>query len=273
MPMSFYKNLSSVVFAGGLLVGATISMTPMALAGDAAFSFPARDSGLTSTVVFSGIDFANESTATYSGLIKAFNGDLSKDGFLFRAVGVFAAYEYDTIINNDRTRIDGDAWLADVMLGYQFLHPGLRTAVYIGAQYQEQDLTPSDPSNKVRGDEVGFKVVGELETDNTSPFYVGLIGAYSTDFDTYWARARVGLQSRGYTYGVEGVALGNEGYDNQRLGGFVDIPFPIGPLYGEVSVYAGYQFADEGKNDGVDGTGGLGGARGAYGGVGYSFSF
>lgn len=230
-------------------------------------------SGTTSTVVFSGLDFAKDSNVGYSGFITALNRDLSKDGLMFRAVGVYAGYEYDTFIGSSRATIDGDAWIGDVMVGYQFFRPGFRTAVYIGAEYQDHDLTPNDPSNEVNGDEAGFKVVGELDTDESSRLYVGLIGAYSTAFDSYWARARVGLRHYDYIFGVEGVFGGNEGYDNQRAGAFVDIPVPIGPLSGTISLSGGYQFVNDDDDDGSDGFGGLGGGEGVYGGIGYSFSF
>lgn len=222
--------------------------------------------GATSTVVFSGIDFSKDSYAGWTGLIVSLDRDLSKSGFMFRAVGVHAGYEYDTTFGATPVVIDGDAWIGDVMIGYQAVHPALRAAVYVGIEYQDHDLTPDDPSNRVNGDEAGFKVVGELESPWDSPFYFGLIGAYSTAYDTYWTRGRLGLRHDGLLFGVEGSASGNDGYDNQRLGGFFEFPVPMGPLTGYVSLHGGYQFADEGEA-------GLGGGRGAYGGVGYSFSF
>lgn len=222
--------------------------------------------GATSTVVFSGIDFSKDSYAGWTGLIVSLERDLGKSGFMFRAVGVHAGYEYDTTFGTTPAVIDGDAWIGDVMIGYQAVHPALRAAAYIGIEYQDHDLTPDDPSNRVNGDEAGFKVVGELESPWDSRFYFGAIGAYSTAYDTYWTRGRLGLRHDGLLFGVEGGASGNDGYDNQRLGGFFEFPVPMGPLTGYVALHGGYQFADEGEA-------GLGGGRGAYGGVGYSFSF
>ena len=220
------------------------------------------DHGPTSTVVFSGVDFAQDSYAAWSGIIVSLERDLSKNGFMFRAVGVNAGYEYDTVGGE----IDGDAWIGDVMLGYQFYHRGIRAAAYIGAEYQDHDLTPNDPTNEVNGDEAGFKVVAELDSPYNSRFYYSLIGSYSTAFDTYWTRARVGLRHDRFLFGVEGGGSGNEGYDAQRIGGFLDFPVPMGPLAGNVTLNGGYQFADED-------AAGFGGGEGAYGGIGYSFSF
>lgn len=223
----------------------------------------AENSGATSSVVFSGIDFADDSIAAYTGIIVAANRDLGKDGVLFRAVGVNAQFEYET----GPDVIDGDGWFLDAMIGYQFLRTGYRIAGYIGVEYQDYDLTPNDPGNSVNGDEVGFKVVGEFETDATSRLYLGALASYSTAFDTYWARGRVGLRHEDWIFGVEGGGSGNEGYDVQRIGGFVDVPLPMGPLEGRLSGYLGHQFADEGDEFG------LGGGEGLYGGVGYSFAF
>ena len=222
-------------------------------------------SSTTSAVTFSGIDFAEDSIAGYTGIIVAGNRDLGRDGILFRVVGVNANFEYDTILGGP-TVIDGDGWLFDAMVGYQWLRSGVRFAAYVGVDYQSFDLTPNDPFNVVNGDEVGFKVVGEFETDASSRLYVGVLASYSTAFDTYWTRGRLGLRHEGMIFGIEGGASGNEGYDVQRVGGFVDFAVPLGTLSSRVTVYGGYQFADEG---GI----GLGGGEGAYGGIGYSFSF
>jgi hypothetical protein len=225
-------------------------------------------SGTTSKVVFSGIDFADDSIAGYTGIIVSANRDLGKDGILFRLVGVNAQYEYDTTLPGPTPAvIDGDGWFLDAMVGYQFLRTGYRIAGYIGVDYQDHDLTPNDPFNSVNGDEVGFKVVGEFETDDTSRLYLGALASYSTAFDTYWARGRVGLRHEDWIFGVEGGGSGNEGYDVQRIGGFVDMPLAMGPLSGRLTGYAGHQFADD------EDSFGLGGGEGLYGGVGYSFSF
>jgi hypothetical protein len=225
------------------------------------------DSYTTSKVVFSGIDFADDSVAGYTGIVVAANGNLGQDGLLFRAVGVNAQYEYDSTIGGAPAIIDGDAWMLDAMVGYQWLRPGFRFGTYIGVEYQDHDLTPDDPTNSVNGDEVGFKVVGDFETDASSRLYLAALASYSTAFDTYWARGRVGLRHQDWIFGVEGGGSGNEGYDVQRIGGFVDLPLPMGPLTGRLTGYVGHQFADD--EDGF----GLGGGEGVYGGVGYSFSF
>lgn len=245
---------------------ATATVASLSLLADPASAFERHtSSGPTSTVVFTGGDVAHDAFSFHAGVIKSLNGDLGKDGVMLRALGVYVDYEYDTDFGQGRIGIDGDAGIFDLMLGYQWFHPGHhRVAVYIGAEYQHHDLSPDDPFNDVNGTEWGFKVAGEFETDSSSHLYVNLLGSYSTAYDTYWTRGRVGTRLDRFVLGVEGVLHGNDGYDAQRLGGFLNIP--LGIHYGILSVSSGYQWADED-------SAGFGGGSGAYGSAGVSFAF
>jgi hypothetical protein len=222
----------------------------------------------TSIAVFSGIDVVEDATTTYTGFVAALNRDLSKDGFLVRGVGVFVSYEYGTVDGaSNPITIDGDAPIIDLMVGYQFIRPGIRSAIYIGGEYQNHDLTPDDPANRVRGDEFGFKVAAEIETAATSQLYASLLGSYSTAFDTYWARGRLGWNFGRFIVGPEGGVSGNEGYDAQRVGGFVKFPVALGTRNFDVSVAAGHQFLSN------DSTSSSGGGEGVYVSAGFSTSF
>lgn len=246
---------------------ATAAAIGLSLFTGAASAFEHRTgSGPTSTVVFTGVDVAHDAFSFHAGVIKSLNGDLGKDGVMLRALGVYVDYEYGTydLSTDDRRTIDGDAGIFDLMLGYQWFGPGHRVAAYIGAEYQDHDLSPDDPFNDVDGSEWGFKVAGEFETDASSHLYVGLLGSYSTAYDTYWTRGRIGGRVDRFVVGIEGLLHGNEGYDAQRLGAFVNIP--LGFNYGVLSVSAGHQWADEDSS-------GFGGGQGAYGTAGVSFAF
>ena len=100
------------------------------------------------------------------------------------------------------------------MIGYKISRGHIWAAAYIGVDYQSYDLTPDDLSSPVRGSEVGFKVAADVATLRTgSPLYFSLSGLYSTAFDSYWARARVGLNQGHMTFGPEAIAMGNDGFD------------------------------------------------------------
>ena len=229
-----------------------------AYAGDGGPDRPLRG------VVFSGVDGVEGSRYFYDGIIVAWNGDLSRDGILLRAYGARVDY--------DRNPGDGRGLQGDVMVGYKFSRGPMWGSIFVGVDYQDFRLSPDDPTDEVRGSEFGFKVAGDISTAYGSPIYAALAGSYSTAFDTYWARARVGVHRDKLTWGPEAIVMGNEGFDAQRLGGFItwhDLSiFRMRPF--DLTISAGHQFV----NDDNSGTiGGSGGGEGTYGAISFSMVF
>jgi hypothetical protein len=157
------------------------------------------------------------------------------------------------------------------MLGYLWVRPGAAVGLYIGADYHDHDLTPNDVSNSVRGDEMGLRVGGDVRLYGPQ-HYFSLEGYYSTAFDTYWSRARVGMNLGRFIIGPEAGADGNEGYDAQRLGAFamfkLDMFGTRNPA--ELTIHGGYQFVDDDNGSSVASTSG---GEGAYAGFNLSFAF
>jgi Cellulose biosynthesis protein BcsS len=216
-----------------------------------------------SLVLFSGFDVAKDSTYLFQGAVLALNRDLAKDGFMLRAYVGHADYEYDS----GNVRISGSDWQYDAMIGYKIGRGAMWAAAYIGIDYQDHKLTPKDPTNPVSGSEVGFKVALDAATLRTEgPLYASLSGNYSTAFDSYWARGRVGMNHGHMTFGPEVVALGNSGFDATRVGGFFTFDVKITPtLPLELTISAGHQFVSGDSNGGS--LGGSSGGEGAYVGV------
>jgi hypothetical protein len=175
-----------------------------------------------STVVFNSSEYKSDTRYSYLGLATALNGNLASDGLLFRAMGSYGNYEYDPIVG---TQVDTDHFGGEIGLGYQVYSGGMRFAAYAMADYQNHDREGFDAASVVVDDEWGFKGQLEAETAANAPLYVSLVGNYSTAFDSYWSRARVGwnLGSAGWnlTIGPEIMGLGNEDYDQIRYGAFV----------------------------------------------------
>lgn len=195
-------------------------------------------------VMISGGDITRNADEAYSGVYYAFNGDISRDGFILRLLGTRGFYEY----NVSGTQFDANYWQGDVMIGYQWIRGGTDIGVYVGVDYQDHKITPDDPLNKLRGSEVGFKVGLDIESNdrNTTGIYYALIGSYSTAFDSYYALARVGRKVGRFTVGPEGWVLGDESGDGQRLGMFVSFDVPLGrDLAGTFTVSGGHQFGDD----------------------------
>ena len=216
-------------------------------------------------VLFSGFDAVEDANYSFQGLIYSFNRDIGRDGFVLRLYGSHVDYEYDTVAVPGGV-VDGDGWQGDAMIGYKVSRGHLWAAGYIGIDYQDHDLTPNDPFNPVNRSEVGFKVVADVATlRHGTPLYFGLSGQYSTAFDSYWARARAGLNRDRFTFGPEAIALGSDSFDAQRVGGFLTFDLNLVPRMPiEVTLSGGYQFLDD---NGGGFRGGSGGGEGAYGGI------
>lgn len=217
-----------------------------------------------SVVTFSGADWVKDASYFYSGVILALNRDLARDGLRLKGFAGVPLYEY----NSNGIKFDGDGVQADLMIGYSWIRPFLTFSAYVGIDYQDYDVTPHDPDSKVTGSETGFKVSADLSSAYDSPFYINLIGSYSTAFDSYWTRSRIGYNGGRLVIGPEVVAMGNEGYRAHRIGGFVSIPLELtSGVHSEISAHLGHQYVDE------DEGGSFHGGEGTYGGIDFSLVF
>ena len=262
------KNLAPKIAA--VTLGLAYATATPTLAGGNGGSF--KDSGgyqPTWIATYTGADWAKDSFYTYSGAVVSLQRDLSRSGFVFQGFAGYGSYEYSSP-GVPGGVVDGDVSQLAAMLGYLWVRPGAAVGLYIGADYHDHDLTPNDPFNSVSGDEVGFRVGGDIRLIGPS-YYFTLEGYYSTAFDTYWSRARAGLNLGHFIIGPEAGAHGNDGYDAQRLGGFVmfKLDFLGTRNPAELTLHAGYQFLDD---DGP-GVASAAGGEGAYGGFNLSFAF
>jgi hypothetical protein len=203
-------------------------------------------------VIFSGFDAIKDARYLYNGVILALNRDIGKDGFVLRAYGSHTDYEYS---RGTAGVVAGDAWQGDAMIGYKVGRDRWWAAAYIGVDYQSFHLTPDDPSSLVRGSKTGFKVAADMATlRDQSPFYFSASGNYSTAFESYWARGRIGANVHRVTFGPEFVALGNKGFEATRVGGFVtfDLPLTRANVF-EVTLSAGQQSLGSSSSSGSSG--------------------
>ena len=184
-----------------------------------------------STQAFGGFSFSPNAWYGYAGASTAINGDLYKDGVVARASIGGGQYDYSTVAVTGG-KVDADVVAVDIMGGYQkYFSLGYgqkvsRGTLYAGADYQNHSLSPSDSSARVKGGEYGFKTLAELNLNVTDQISAQLIGSYSTGFNTYWSRERVGYDIGFGTVGPEFTFLGNKSFDQRRFGAYI----------GEVSV-------------------------------------
>ena len=191
-----------------------------------------------STVLFAGGDGQKNSYYTYAGGIYAFNGNLAYDGLLFRTTGLYGDYDYSStaVVGG---RVDADVINFNAMVGYQkFLHP-VFARLYVGVEVSDHNLSPNNPLDKNRGTDVGFKIQGEIETYYSSPIYGNLVASFGTAKESYWARGRVGYNTGNLIIGPEALLVGDQEYDEQRVGGFATLrDFGLGAT--QFSVALGY---------------------------------
>jgi hypothetical protein len=212
-------------------------------------------------VLFSGGEVAKNSWEAYDGGIFALNRNITTNGVLIRAMGSYGKYEYTNNTPGPNTEHDGRMLQGDLMLGYQWVTPDRHFALYAGVDHIDHHISPADITNPVSGNETGFKVAWETESNRSLPFYYALEGSYSTAFDTYYVLGRLGANRNGLIIGPEAWALGDETGNATRLGAFLSFNTNlIRDHYSEVTLSAGYQWVDPGP----DNCGTFFGSEGAY---------
>jgi len=211
-----------------------------------------------SIVTVSGGEITNGAWESYTGAYFAFNRDFNRDGFFGRIYGSYGSYEDRTSVDAPvagRSKVDGDYWTGDVMLGHQWVRGGLDIAIMLGGEYQKRKRTelfypgglPPAEGFRDTDHEWGFKVGASIESNGNDnrPVYFALEGTYSTAFESYYALGRVGYDFGRFTFGPEAWALGDDSGDAQRVGAFLKLDIPFGTTYSTLIASGGYQFANE----------------------------
>lgn len=202
-----------------------------------------------STSVFTGFEAGEDSYTLYAGAVTAFNRDINSSGGVLRFSAAYGEYEYDTTSVAGGT-VDIEGVSTDLMIGYQWVSDSSVTAVYFGADYRDNSLSPEDPSNSTSGDETGAKLQVEAFATGSSFSGSSVIASYSTAYETYFVRGRLGFGMGNLSAGPELAFLGNEEYDGYKAGLFVG-----GIALGDstnMSVNAGYSESDgSGSGDSV----------------------
>jgi hypothetical protein len=219
---------------------------------------------------YSELDVTEGSFFASTELYASLRGDWSRPGFLLHVYYGAGFYDY----RNSDVRggeVDVVPMSADLMIGYYgVIGETAYWNIMIGVGVENNDLDRNDRSNPVRGSEVGFKVAGEIESDDElRKFYYHLEGDYTTAFDTYWSRVRLGYGVGRMKVGPEGTFYGDETFNSQRIGAFLRFPVGLFQSLDPVIIFAGgYEFVhsdDSGPGD-IDGFGSSGGSGdGAFG--------
>jgi hypothetical protein len=174
--------------------------------------------------------------------------------------------------------ISGTQWQGAGLVGYQIVRDAVTYAVYAGVDTQSITLTPSDPTNAARGQDTGAKFIAEMDTDKAKSFYAEFYGSYSTAFDTYFVRGRLGdkygagAKESQMAFGPEVSFLGDKSYDAQRLGLFIMLPLKLDRNTNiDVIAAGGYQWVSGNGTAGTDPS--IAGGKGGYATLSFSLPF
>jgi Cellulose biosynthesis protein BcsS len=153
----------------------------------------------------------------YGGILYA-PGGMGISGLRLAAFGQYGRYRYSN--DDDGTTFKGRFASVDLLAGYSHVVQNGAVTLAIGANYQDQRVTPFDPGNSVQGERWGFKVQGDFWVNPTQQTLVVGIASYSTAFDTYYSIIKFGYDvfNLGFFIGPEFAALGNDRTDQQRVG-------------------------------------------------------
>jgi cellulose biosynthesis protein BcsS len=155
----------------------------------------------------------------YAGILYA-PGGMDNSGLRLSVFGLYGKYRYSDEDANSPTTFKGRFASVDALVGYSAVVSNGAATLAIGANYQDQRVSPFDPNNPVQGDKLGFKVQGDFWVNLTEQSVMVGIASYSTAFNTYYSVLRGGYDffGRGFYIGPEVGALGNARTDQQRVG-------------------------------------------------------
>ena len=185
--------------------------------------------------LFGGGAVAPHSDYGYVGGTVAFNRDLQREGWLFRASAGDGAYSYYSVPGLKRSV---DFQTGDVAIGYQLLLSGIKISTFLGANVEQH--ANDDPFAEVRGARGGAKGQVEIFAPLTDFGYFYTLGSISSVWNNYLLLSKLGYRpSDRVSVGPELLAMGNERYDGMRTGAFVS--FAVTPS-AEITLSGGYSW-------------------------------
>ncbi len=187
-----------------------------------------------------GADVTAHSWSVYSGLTASLGGSLREDGWRIRVGGGYGEYSYSSSRWTGSAVVivpfEGTVTFADALIGYQYQWRALTLKAFAGAAAQHNSVTPIDIESSVRGSRIGAKGAVEAWLDIGTSAFAQLDVTYTTIYDTYGSRLRLGYRlTPQLSFGPEAGLNGNIDYESGRVGGFVRYEGALG----EISVSAG----------------------------------
>jgi len=189
-----------------------------------------------SSAIWLGFGFKSHVYAGYGGGVWAPNGSLDSDGFQLRGELLYVDYHFNTTLSPTGTA-SGQLDRANAQVGYQIVRSGIASSLFVGPDYQDFSVSPGSASNSRLSDKVGLIATGRVANIGTPRIPFSVEGNYSTANDTYWAKAKTGMNFGQIAAGPEIAILGNVAFDEARYGMYTSIEVWHGK---SVEIDAGY---------------------------------
>ncbi|KMO42660.1 hypothetical protein VQ02_02465 [Methylobacterium variabile] len=136
------------------------------------------------------------------------------------------------------SRVTGYQQEGSVMGGYEWVWRDAALAGFIGFNVRSNQLSIPDPGNPVVGTGIGLRVAANFYANPTDRTMVSAYGSYSTKFNAYYSRLRVGyMVADGVYIGPEALFLGDDFFRQYRIGAHLS-GVSFGPV--QMSLAAGF---------------------------------
>ncbi len=166
---------------------------------------------------FSGADLWAQGAFVHGGLLWSPAG-LDREGFTLKLLTGAGTYRYVSGALGG-TQVTGRVALGALMPGWRFKHEGLELTLFGGLDVQDHQLSPDDPSNRLRGTHFGARLGADLWYEPLADLMVAANASVSSIGPTYWTRAATGLRVFDRLWlGPEALALGDTKYRDFRFG-------------------------------------------------------
>jgi len=182
------------------------------------------DERVTSVFALLGLDVTSVGSVYEFGEITAApSGNIDQSGVRLRGMEGYGIYKVAP--GGGQADIRGTTADGSLLAGYGFVRDNYSVDLYAGLDVENDRLSAPDPQDRVQGTQVGVKGVGELWWTPTPQTLVFGLAEYSTAFQTYYAKAKLGYdalsgkqEGKEIFIGPEFIALGDERYSQQRIG-------------------------------------------------------
>jgi hypothetical protein len=173
----------------------------------------------------------------------ALDRPLTQSGPRLRVEALAGTYRFDAASG---ASVKGDQLGGALLAGYQWVSPRSSFAIYGGGAVRASQFSGPAIDLPAAGTSTGFKTSFEYFATPTDRTMLFAYGSYSTIYNAYYTRAKLGIATFGSAYvGPEVAALGDDFYRQWRIGAHVT-GLQMGGL--QFGLSGGYEVDRQGKS-------------------------